>query len=104
VGLALVPSALVVVAEPTAVRLALVAAAATAATVAGTVLHRQAPFVLGAGALLLVLVGRVAPYTPLLPWWVTLGLPGLLLLVVGATYERRLQQAREAIAWISQMR
>ena len=66
-------------------------------------LHRQAPFVLGADALLLVLVGRVAPYTPLLPWWVTLGLPGLLL-VVGATCERRLQQAREAIAWISRMR
>jgi hypothetical protein len=104
VGVALVPSALVVVTEPTALRLVLVAAAATAAIVAGTLLHRQAPFVLGAGALLLVLVGRLAPYTPLLPWWVTLGIPGLLLFVVGATYERRRQQAREAVAWVAQMR
>jgi hypothetical protein len=82
----------------------LVAAAETSAMVAGTVLHRQAPFVIGAATLLLVLVGRLAPYTPLLPWWVTLGIPGLLLFVVGATYERRRQQAREAVAWVAQMR
>ena len=34
----------------------------------------------------------------------TLGTAGLLLLVVGATYERRRQQAREAVAWVAQMR
>jgi hypothetical protein len=104
VGVALVPSALVVVAEPTALRLVLVVAAAAAATVAGTLLHRQAPFVVGAAVLLGVTVGRLAPYAPLLPRWVTLGTAGLLLLVVGATYERRRQQAREAVAWIAQMR
>ena len=104
VGVALVPSALVVVADPTALRLVLVLAAATALTVAGTFLHRQAPFVIGAGVLLVVTVGRLAPYAPLLPRWVTLGAAGLLLLVVGATYERRRQQAREAVAWVAQMR
>ena len=104
VGVALVPSALAVVAEPTALRLVLVLAAATALTVAGTLLHRQAPFVVGAGALFVVAVGRLAPYAPLLPRWVTLGAAGLLLLVVGATYERRRQQAREAVAWVAEMR
>jgi cell division protein FtsW (lipid II flippase) len=104
VGVALVPSALVVVAEPTALRLVLVLAAATVLTVAGTLLHRQAPFVVGAGALFVVAVGRLAPYAPLLPRWVTLGAAGLLLLVVGATYERRRQQAREAVAWVAEMR
>ncbi|WP_116450444.1 SCO7613 C-terminal domain-containing membrane protein [Blastococcus litoris] len=103
-GVALVPSALVVVAEPSALRLVLVIAAAALLTVAGTVLHRQAPFVVGAGVLLLVAVGRLGPYAPLLPRWVTLGTAGLLLLVVGATYERRRQQAREAVAWVAQMR
>jgi hypothetical protein len=34
---------------------------------------------------------------------VTLGTVGLLLLVVGATYERRRQQTREAVAWVVQM-
>jgi hypothetical protein len=100
----LVPSALVVVADPTALRLVLVLAGATVLTVAGTVLHRQAPFVVGAGVLLFVAVGRLAPYAPLLPRWVTLGTAGLLLLVVGATYERRRQQAREAVAWVAEMR
>ena len=104
VGVALVPSALVVVAEPTALRLVLVLAAAAALTVAGTLLHRQAPFVVGAGVLAVVAVGRLAPYAPLLPRWVTLGAAGLLLLVVGATYERRRQQAREAVAWVAEMR
>jgi hypothetical protein len=104
VAVALVPSALVVVADPTALRLVLVVVAAAALTVAGTLLHRQAPFVVGAATLLVVTVGRLAPYTPLLPRWITLGAVGLLLLLVGATYERRRQQAREAVAWVSQMR
>ncbi|MFP5371731.1 MAG: SCO7613 C-terminal domain-containing membrane protein, partial [Actinomycetes bacterium] len=104
VGVALVPSALVVVAEPTALRLVLVVAAAAALTVGGALRHRQAPFVLGAASLVLVTVGRLAPYAPLLPRWLTLGAAGLLLLVVGATYERRRQQAREAVAWVGQMR
>jgi hypothetical protein len=104
VGVALVPSALVAVATPTALRLTLVVAAAAALAVAGTVLHRQAPFVIGAGALLLIAIGRLGPYAPLLPRWLTLGAAGLLLLVVGATYERRRQQAQEAVAWVVQMR
>jgi hypothetical protein len=103
-SVALLPSALVVVADPTALRLVLVVAAAAALTVAGTHLHRQAPFVVGAATLLVVTVGRLAPYAPLLPRWLTLGTVGLLLLVAGATYERRRIQAREAVAWVAQMR
>jgi hypothetical protein len=104
VGVALVSSALVAVASPTTLRLMLVVAAAAALAVVGTALHRQAPFVIGAGALLLVAIGRLGPYAPLLPRWLTLGAAGLLLLVVGATYERRRQQAQEAVAWVVQMR
>lgn len=103
-AVALLPSALVVVAEPTAARLVVVVAAAAALTVAGTLTHRQAPFVVGACALLVVVLGRLAPYAPLVPRWVTLATAGLLLLVVGATYERRRRQAREAVAWVAQMR
>jgi len=102
-GVALVPSALAVVADPAALRLVLVVAAACVLVVAGTLLHRQAPFVVGAGVLLFVTVGRLAPYTPLLPRWLTLGTAGILLLVLGGTYERRTQQAREAVAWVGQM-
>jgi hypothetical protein len=101
---ALAPSALVVVAQPSALRLLLVVAAAAALTVAGTLTHRQAPFVVGAVALATVVLGRLTPYAPLAPRWLVLAAAGLLLLVVGATYERRRQQAREAVAWVAQMR
>ncbi|MFW3168440.1 SCO7613 C-terminal domain-containing membrane protein [Geodermatophilus sp. CPCC 206100] len=101
---ALVPSALVVVAEPSAVRLVPVVVAAAALTVAGTLAHRQAPFVVGTAALAFVVLGRLGPYAPLVPRWLTLAVVGLLLLVLGATYERRRQQAREAVAWVAQMR
>jgi hypothetical protein len=101
---ALVPSALVAVAEPSAVRLVLVVVAAAALTVAGTLAHRQAPFVLGATSLAFVVLGRLSPYAPLVPRWLTLATVGLVLLVLGATYERRRQQAREAVAWVAQMR
>lgn len=102
---ALAPSAtVVVVADPTALRLVLLVAAAAAVTVAGTQAHRRAPFVVGAGALAFVAVGLLGPDVLLLPRWLTLGTVGLLLLVVRATYERRRQQAREAVAWVAQMR
>jgi hypothetical protein len=103
VGVALVPSALTVAGSPTAVRLVLVVVAAAGMVAVGTLTHRQAPFVLGAGALALVVVTRLGPYAPLLPPWVVLAAAGLLLLVLGATYERRLQQAREAVVWVAQM-
>jgi hypothetical protein len=103
VGVALVPSTLAVVAAPTALRLVLVVAGAVAMVVVGTVAHRQAPFVLGAGALAFVVVTRLGRYAPLVPTWVSLAIAGLLLLVLGATYEHRLRQAREAVAWVAQM-
>ncbi|GAB3346878.1 DUF2157 domain-containing protein [Modestobacter lapidis] len=102
-GVALLPSAFVVVAEPSALRLVLVVAGAAVLTAGGALQHRQAPFVLGAAALAFVVLGRLGPYAPLLPRWVSLAAAGLLLLVVGATYERRRQQAREAVAWVAQM-
>ena len=74
-----------------------------AGPVVGTLTHRQAPFVVGAASLAVVVIGRLSPYAPLLPRWLTLGTAGLLLLVLGATYERRRQQAREAVAWVAQM-
>jgi hypothetical protein len=51
-----------------------------------------------------VALGRLSPLAPLLPRWVALTFGGLVLLGVGATYERRRQQAREAVAWVALMR
>ncbi len=85
-------------------RTALVVVAGAVAVVAGTLTHRQAPFVVGAVSAGLVGAVELAPWVARLDSWVPLGAAGLLLLVVGASYERRRQQAREAVAWVSDLR
>ena len=103
-AVALVPSAVAVVAQPTALRLVLVVVAAVAMVTVGTLRHRQAPFVLGSAALAYVGIGLLAPFAPLLPRWIVLTAAGLVLLLLGATYERRVAQVREAVTWIAHMR
>lgn len=98
------PSTIVMLAHPDAVRLVLLVAAATLCAVAGTLTHRQAPFVIGLGVLTALAVTQLGPYATLLPRWLSLGAAGVLLLVLGASYERRLNQAREAVAWVSALR
>jgi len=100
----LVPSTLVVLHDPNALRLVLLVTAAAACAVLGTLTHRQAPFLIGLGVLLTVAVSELGPYAAVLPRWLSLGVAGVLLLAVGATYERRLVLAREAIGWVGALR
>jgi len=100
----LVPSTLLVLDHPEALRLVLVVTVAAACAVLGTLTHRQAPFLIGLGVLLAVAVSEFGPYAALLPRWLSLGAAGIVLLALGATYERRLVQAREAIAWVGALR
>ncbi|MFI6903773.1 SCO7613 C-terminal domain-containing membrane protein [Nonomuraea sp. NPDC050394] len=80
-------------AEPTALRSLLLGAAALAVTVAGARYRLQAPAVLGALTLGAVAVRELAPWVAglvtALPRWVPIAVGGMLLLVVGATYEAR---------------
>lgn len=98
------PSVVAAVGTGDPVRTALVVLAGVVAVVAGTLTHRQAPFVVGAVAAGLVGAVELAPWVARLESWVPLGAAGLLLLVLGASYERRRQQAREAVAWVSDLR
>ncbi|MFF2655573.1 SCO7613 C-terminal domain-containing membrane protein [Streptomyces sp. NPDC058045] len=94
----LVPSLVQVWASPHGPRPLLLGTAALLATLAGARARLQAPLVLGGTALGLVAVHELAPYVlrlvGVLPRWVLPALAGLLLLAVGATYERRLREAR----------
>ena len=103
VGVALVPSAFVVLAAPTALRMVLVVAAAVVLTVVGTAAHRQAPFVVGTGVLLFVVVGRLAPYAPLLPRWLTLWSCGPRAPGPGCDVRAAASAGPEAVAWVGQM-
>ncbi|MGR4884364.1 SCO7613 C-terminal domain-containing membrane protein [Streptomyces sp. LARHCF249] len=76
----------------------LLGVAALAVTLAGAHRRLQAPLLLGGAALAAVALHELAPYVVQiagsLPRWVPPALAGLLLLAVGATYERRLRDAR----------
>lgn len=81
---------------------------ALAVTLVGARLRLQAPLVLGAAVLALVTLHELAPYivqvVDALPRWLPPALAGLLLLALGATYERRLNDARRLRESVGRMR
>ncbi|MFD7260808.1 SCO7613 C-terminal domain-containing membrane protein [Streptomyces sp. NPDC059874] len=94
----LVPSLLAAWGDPDWVRPLLLGVAALAVTLAGARRRLQAPLLLGGAVLAVVALHELAPYVVqvagALPRWVPPALAGLLLLAVGATYEKRLRDAR----------
>ncbi|MEU6233426.1 hypothetical protein [Kitasatospora sp. NPDC047058] len=85
----------------------LLGAAAVAVTVLGVRFRLQAPLLLGGATLLLVggheLAPTVVQVLGLLPRWAPLAAAGLLLLVLGATYEQRLRDARRLRAGLGRL-
>ncbi|WP_405800683.1 SCO7613 C-terminal domain-containing membrane protein [Streptomyces sp. NBC_01506] len=83
-------------------------AAALAVTLVGARLRLQALLVLGGTVLALDALHELAPYivqvVGALPRWLPPALAGLLLLAVGATYERRLNDARRLRESLGRMR
>ncbi|WP_165949481.1 SCO7613 C-terminal domain-containing membrane protein [Kribbella turkmenica] len=100
----LVPSALIADGNHSWVRVTFVVAAALAVIVLGAQLGLQAPFAVGAAVLAKVGIWQFVEAAPLIPRWITLGAAGAVLLAVGATYERRLSQAKQAARWLSALR
>ncbi|MGW1340786.1 SCO7613 C-terminal domain-containing membrane protein [Kribbella sp. NPDC002412] len=100
----LVPSALIADGNDSWIRVTLVVAAALTVIVLGAQLGLQAPFVIGAAVLAKIGIWQFLEVAPLIPRWITLGTAGAILLAVGATYERRLTQAKQAAAWLTALR
>ncbi|NEA32897.1 hypothetical protein G3I17_14650 [Streptomyces sp. SID13031] len=102
--LGLVPSALIANSNYDYLRTTFVVAAALAIILIGTRQSLQAPFVIGATVLLKIALWQFLEVAPLIPRWITLATAGLVLLTVGATYERRLQNAKQAARWLTALR
>ncbi|MFB7265341.1 SCO7613 C-terminal domain-containing membrane protein [Streptomyces nojiriensis] len=104
----LVPSLLAAWGDAGWLRPLLLGAASLVVTLLGARRRLQAPLLLGGGLLAAVAVHELAPYVVqvagALPRWVPPALAGLLLLAVGATYERRLRDARRLRAAIGRLR
>lgn len=93
--------------EPDPLRALLLGTAALTVTTIGAFGARQAPFVLGALTVGAVAVRMVAPllprFTEHLPVWVPLAGAGLVLLIVGASYERGRRDMKRLVGVIRRM-
>jgi hypothetical protein len=97
------PSVFLALLDPGVPRVLLLVIAATLTTVAATSRAVRAPFLVGAGTVVVVAVSRLIAFLPA-PGLAAFGVAGAVLLGVGASYESRRQQAREAIASVADMR
>ncbi|MFD7531188.1 SCO7613 C-terminal domain-containing membrane protein [Streptomyces sp. NPDC059849] len=104
----LVPSLFAAWVDPHWLRPLLLGAAALVITLAGARLRLQALLLVGGAVLGLDAVHELAPYVVqvvgALPRWLPPAVAGLLLLVVGATYEQRLRDARRLKQSLGRMR
>lgn len=103
----LVPSLIAAWGDPYWLRPLLLGLGALTVTLLGAYRRLQAPLLLGGGAVAAVALHELAPYVvqvvDALPRWLPPALAGLLLLVVGATYEKRLRDARRLRAALGRL-
>ncbi|MFI5764271.1 SCO7613 C-terminal domain-containing membrane protein [Streptomyces sp. NPDC051563] len=104
----LLPSTLAVWGDPHWLRPLLLGTAALGVTLAGARGRLRAPLLLGGAALAAVALHELTPYVvqvvDALPRWLPPALAGVLLLAVGATYEKRLRDARRLREAIGRLR
>ncbi|CAA9329181.1 MAG: hypothetical protein AVDCRST_MAG34-155 [uncultured Nocardioidaceae bacterium] len=104
-GLALVPSALWVLEDPLSLRALLLGAACLALVVGGVQARWSAPLAYGAVVGAVVVLREAGPYVgDAVPRWALIGAAGVLLIVMGVTWEQRLQQARSAARYVGRLR
>ncbi len=102
--LGLVPSLLWAMAEPLSWRAVVLGAACLALTVAGAQLRLAAPFVWGASVGAVLALWEIVPPAFELSAWLSMGVVGTVLLVLGASWEQRVQDARAALGYVRGLR
>lgn len=102
--LALLPSLLLALDEPVSVRGALVAAGGLVALAVGVARHWSAPFVAGALTTGVLAVRHLGPVVEGLPRWISLGSVGVILLVIGVTWEQRRRDVDATSRYLAALR
>lgn len=102
--MALLPSLPQALVEPTSVRAALLGLVALLVLGAGVALKWGAPVGAGAAVALLLVLANIGPTAVALPRWILIALAGFVLLVVGTTWEKRVQEGRALVARLSTLR
>lgn len=104
----LLPSLLLDVTESPLWRVVGLGILATGVVVAGAARKLQAPFLIGAVVLLVHALAQLWPWISLaygaVPWWLWLGVGGVILIVLAARYEQRIRDLRSIALRISALR
>ena len=102
------PSLLLDVTESPLWRVVGLGVAATVVMLVGAARKLQAPFVIGALVLLVHALAQLWPWISVaygaVPWWLWLGVGGIILIVLAARYEQRIANLRSAAIRISALR
>ena len=102
--LGVVPSLLLSLDEPVSLRGALVAVAVVALLAVGVTRHLGAPFAVGALGVGLLALRHLGPVAEAVPRWISLGLLGAALLVVGVSWESRRRDLHAARRYLTALR
>ncbi len=102
--LALLPSVLLALDEPVSLRGALIGAAGVLVLAAGVQQRLAAPFILGAATTAILAVRHLEPIADAVPRWISLGGVGMVLLLVGVTWEARRRNAVAAQRYLAALR
>ncbi len=102
--LALLPSLLLALDEPVSLRGTLVGAAGVLVLAVGVQLRLAAPFILGAATTGILAVRHLEPVVDAVPRWISLGGVGLVLLLVGVTWEARRRNVETAQRYLAALR
>ena len=103
-SLATVPSLVAMLDNPYSLRALLLGAACLILAVGGAAMRWSAPLVVGAVVGALLVLRELAPYAAQSPTWLTIGASGMLLLVVGVTWESRMSDVRRASRYVAALR
>lgn len=102
--LALLPSLLLALEEPVSLRGALIGAGGVLVLAAGVHQRLAAPFVLGALTTGVLALRHLQPVAEAVPRWVSLGGVGIVLLLVGVTWEARRRDLETAQQYLTALR
>jgi len=102
--LATVPSLLAMLDDPYSLRALLLGAVCLGLTVAGAALRWSAPLVVGSVVGALLVLRQLAPYAAAVPTWVSIGISGAVLLLVGITWESRMKDVHRASHYVAALR
>jgi hypothetical protein len=102
--LATVPSLLAMLDDPFSLRALLLGAVCLGLTMAGAGLRWSAPLVVGSVVGAMLVLRELAPYAAAVPTWVSIGISGAVLLLVGITWESRMNDVRRASHYVAALR